>query len=129
MSCSSHINQTFIIESGTNGNWVGDTISACTAVYTNTINSCDSDTRIDLLSGETMFNKSITPEVDSTIDLGTPTRRFRELNFLSGNTAVWTTGKLTTNMIDLGLDSSGNGVILTADNTILPNDILSGGTY
>ena len=135
MSCqgnSSDINQTFIIEpiffsSGS----TAPVISACTAVYTNLIISCDGDAKIDITnSGETIFNTNIVPLTDATIDLGSTARRFRDVNTVSGTSTYWTaTTSVTTAMLDLGVDSSGNTRQITANNSIIQNDTLLGGTY
>lgn len=126
---NSSINKTFILEpmSTTGGTPV---ISACTAVYTNEVISCDGDAVIQLGSGETIFNTAIMPTVDGTIDVGTPVRRFREVNTYSGTSTYWTaTTSVTTAMLDLGLDSSGNTRQITANNSVIQNDILLGGSY
>lgn len=130
MSCentSSNINQTFIIEP------INDAIpiiSACTAVYTNNIISCDGDAEIILGTGQTIFNTSLIPSLDATIDVGIPTRRFRDINTVSGTSSVWTsTIKVTTPLLDLGIDSSGNTRQITANNSIVQDDFLNGGSY
>ena len=132
MSCSnnsSSINQMFIIEpmSLTGGTPV---ISACTAIYTNTIISCSGDAEIILGTGQTIFNTSIIPLLDATIDIGIPLQRFRDINTVSGTSSVWTsTISVTTPLLDLGLDSSGNTRQITADNSIVQDDFLNGGVY
>ena len=126
---NSSINTTFIIEplSITGGSL---TLSACTAVYTNELISCSGDSIVYLSSGETIFNTSINPLIDSAIDMGTPSRRFRDVNTISGTSSVWisTTSVTTPNLI-LGLDSSGNTRTITANNSVIQNDILNGGSY
>lgn len=130
MNCNpSDINQTFIIEplSITGGTPV---ISACTAVFTNEVISCDGNANIILGSGETIFNTSIIPLVDGTIDLGITGRRFRSINTVSGTSTFWTyTTSVTTAALNLGLDSNGDLRIITADNSIIQNDSLNGGQY
>lgn len=132
MSCignSSDINQTFIIEplSLTGGS---PTISACTAVFTNELVSCDGDATISLGSGSTTFNTDIIPTTDATIDLGYPLQRFRDINTVSGTSSFWTSSiSVSTPSLQLGLDSSGNTRTITADNSIIQNDILDGNTY
>lgn len=132
MSCSnnsSSINQMFIIEpmSLTGGTPV---ISACTAIYTNTIISCSGDAEIILGTGQTIFNTSIIPLLDATIDVGIPLQRFRDVNTVSGTSSVWTsTISVTTPLLNLGLDSSGNTRQITADNSIIQDDFLNGGIY
>lgn len=131
MSCGTHngsINETFIIETVyTSGNT--NILSACTGFYTDTVVSCSGDAAIVLSSGETLFNTSIVPQIDATIDLGTLSKRFRNINTVSGSSTVWTTTSLNTGNVNLGNDSQGNSRIITADNSILVNDELFGGTY
>jgi hypothetical protein len=120
----SDINETFIIES------VGDSIIACTQVVTNEVLSCSGDSKIVLSSGETIFNTSIIPNEDASIDIGQPLKRFRDINTVSGNSTVWTsTLKVNTPMLDLGNDSLGNLRQITANNSIIEDDTLLGGTY
>jgi len=132
MSCSSNssnINQTFIIEPMfiTGGTPV---VSACTAVYTNSIISCSGDAEIILSSGQTIFNASIIPLLDSVIDLGVPLQRFRNINTVSGTSSIWSsTISVTTPLLDLGLDTLGNPRQITADNSIIQDDFLNGGDY
>ena len=131
MSCqgnSSDINQTFIIEplSITSST----VVSACTAVYTNELNSCSGDSQIQMTSGATIFNTDILPVIDATIGLGLPGSRFRVVNTVSGTSTYWTaTTSVTTAMLDLGVDSGGNTRQITANNSIIQDDILLGGTY
>lgn len=132
MSCtnnSSNINKTFIIEplSVTGG---APTLTACTVVYTNKVESCSGNTEILLTSGATVFNTDLVPVSGDTLSVGTPSRRFRELNSVSGTTTIWSaTTRVSTPNLDLGVDSSGNTRIITANNSILQNDCLIGGTY
>jgi hypothetical protein len=129
MSCntnSSTINKTFIIESIEST----DILSACTSFYANNIISCSGDTEILLTSGATIFNTDLVPITPDTISVGRPTRRFRELNTVSGTTSVWTvTTRVNTPELNLGLDSSGNTRIITANNSIIQDDILFGGGF
>lgn len=125
----SDINETFIIES------VGDAavftaITACTEVVTNLVVSCSGDSKIQLSSGETIFNTTITPSSDSTIDIGTPPKRFRNINTVSGTSTVWqATIRIKTPKLDLGLDSNGENREINADNSIIKDDTLLGGSY
>lgn len=126
---NSNITKTFIIEplSLTGGTPV---ISACTTVFTNKVESCSGNTEILLTSGSTVFNTNLIPVDDGTISVGTPIKRFREINSMSGVTTLWTaTTMVTTPILDLGIDSSGNTRQITADNSIIQNDCLLGGTY
>lgn len=123
----SDINETFVIEPLIINN---DTISACTAVITNNLISCSGDSQIHLASGSTIFNTSIVPETDANIDAGTPLKRFRNINTLSGTSSVWTSSlTVITPTLDLGLDSQGNLRQITANNSIIKDDTLLGGTY
>ncbi len=124
----SDINETFIIEPL---NLTGGTIvSACTAVYTNSVISCSGDSQINLYSGLTEFNTNLTPKNDATIDAGTPIKRFRNINTVSGTSSVWTsTIKVSTPTLDLGYDSEGNLRQITANSSVIQDDTLQGGTY
>jgi hypothetical protein len=84
-----------------------------------------------------LTTNTIEPSLDITYDAGTPTKRFRSLNSYSGKTTVWEVGsqtRLTTNTVetktlDLGQDLSGNTRQITANNSIIQDDILYGGTF
>lgn len=124
MLCNGNINQTFIIEK------IDDTpiISACTSVYSNKLISCDSDTQIILNPSEIIINKNIIPS-DFNIDLGNISNRFRTINTISGSSTFWSSTTVSTLGLNLGLDSSNNQRIITANNSIIANDILFGGYY
>ena len=132
MSCSntsSNINQTFIIEplSITGGS---PTLSACTTMFTNLVESCSGDTTISLTSGSTIFNNEIVPENDNTINIGSNIKRFREVNSVSGTSSYWSSSvSVTTPNLNLGNDSLGDSRIITANNSIMQTDTLNGGTY
>jgi len=131
MSCtnnSSNINKTFIIEplpiSGT------PIVSACTGVFTNLLVSCDENTQIELTGFSTTFNRDIVPFVSDAIDVGIPNRRFRDINTVSGTSTYWTsTVVVNTPLLDLGLDSLSNLRQIDADNSIIQDDVLFGGTF
>lgn len=129
MSCTnntSNINKTFIVESPVSG----ETLSACTVVYTNRVESCSGDTEVLLTQGATVFNTDLVPVNHETVSVGTPTRRFRELNSVSGTTSVWVaTTRVETPALHLGVDSSGNTRTITANNSVIQDDILFGGTF
>ena len=73
---------------------------------------------------------SILPTQDITVNIGTPTNRFREVNTYSGTTTIWSATTIVYSpTLDLGLDSLGNSRILTANSSILNNDVLLGGSY
>jgi hypothetical protein len=106
------------------------TVSACTFIQTNELRNCDEDNQIQLLSGKTIFNTNLTPNADATLDIGLEVKRFRNINTVSGTSSFWvSTTKVITPMLDLGLDSQGNIRQITADNSILENDVLLGGIY
>lgn len=95
--------------------------SACT-ISTDVITSCS-------LTGITLTD-SIYPEIDGTIDLGTPIKRFRDINTISGTSTVWTVTQIThTPIVDLGLDLSAETRQITANNSIIQDDILWGGEF
>lgn len=124
----SDINETFIIEAEI---LTGSTIfSACTGVFTNSVISCSGDSQINLYSGLTEFNTNLVPNLDTTVDVGTPVKRFRNVNTVSGSSSVWTsTITVITPTLDLGNDSQGNLRQITANNSVIQNDTLLGGTY
>ena len=132
MSCTnntSNINKTFIIESAS-ALTTGDTISACTAVYTNNIIECDPESGVTINNILQYSGDTIMPLVDNTINLGTPLKRFRDLNTISGTSTVWvSTNRIETPELRLGLDLSGNTRTITADSSILKYDTLLGGSY
>ena len=123
---NSNLKQSFLVVPSLNQ----ETLSACTAIYTNEIISCSGDSIVFLSSGETVFNTSIKPLIDGTIDAGTPLKRFRDINTISGTTTVWSaTTSVTTPTLNLGLDSLNNLRIINADNSIVQDDTLFGGQY
>lgn len=106
------------------------TISACTSIQTNKIVSCSGDTQISLTSGQTIFNTTLIPNLDGIIDVGSTSKRFRDVNTVSGSSTVWTSSiKVNTPTLDLGNDSQGNLRQITADNSIIKDDTLLGGAY
>ena len=87
------------------------------------------DNLYDCVSGITLHG-DITPVTDNTINLGTPIKRFRDINTVSGTTTVWSsTIKIFTPELDLGLDSLGNQRTITANNSVIQNDTLNGGIF
>jgi|LauGreDrversion4_2_1035121.scaffolds.fasta_scaffold00419_10 hypothetical protein len=81
------------------------------------------------LSGITL-SSDITPNSDNNINLGNSVRRFRDINTVSGTSSYWTsTVKVITPELDLGVDSSGNTRTITANNSVIQDDILNGGIY
>jgi hypothetical protein len=83
----------------------------------------------DCVSGITLHG-DITPVTDNTINLGTPIKRFRDINTVSGTTTIWSaTTRVYTPEVDLGLDSLNNQRTITANNSIIQNDILNGGSF
>jgi hypothetical protein len=125
MQCNGNINQTFIIETIEEA----PIMSACTGVFTNHLISCNTDTEIDLSTNDIVINKNLLPS-NNSIDIGTQSNRFREINTLSGTTTLWvSTIAISTPNLYLGLDSLGEARTLTADNSILKDDLLNGGDY
>lgn len=99
----------------------GGSGSCITELYVENIFSCDTGVTI---------HSDFTPSSDNTINLGTPIKRFRNINTVSGTSSVWTsTVKVNTPEIDLGLDSLGNQRIITANNSVIQQDVLNGGTF
>jgi len=114
-------------------------------IKANIITACDSDNTILLTSGATIFNKTIIieditingelnsniiPSTDNTLSLGSQSRRFRDINTYSGSTTIWSVSQVVnTPEINLGLDSMSESRIINANNSIIQNDCLLGGTY
>lgn len=82
------------------------------------------------ISGNTETSADLLTSSDGISDIGSPIKRFRKINTLSGTSTVWTsTNKVITPQIDLGLDVNNNSRVITANNSIIQNDILNGGTF
>jgi hypothetical protein len=97
-------------------------------IYTEFILPCESGVTIN--NAVTIYSTEVLPTSDNLINFGSPTRRYRNVNTVSGTSTVWTsTGVIYTPVLDLGLDSSGNTRIITADSSIIQNDLLDGGIY
>jgi len=99
---------------------INGVLSACTGVYTSNLYGCSPIT----------IHDDLLPLNDGGSDLGSPVKRFRDVNTISGTSTVWTsTNKIITPELNLGLDSSGNTRTITANNSIIQDDILNGGDY
>ena len=76
------------------------------------------------------FHNDIKPYSSDTINLGTSGFRFRDVNTLSGTSTYWTsTITVNTPQVNLGLDGNGNSRIITANNSVVQDDTLNGGTF
>lgn len=119
------LNKTFIISSAQ-----VTPVLPCTAYTTNLIFSCDGS-KTFTFSGNTITPyKDIIPQNDGEINIGSPVRRFRDINTISGTSTVWTsTNQVVTPNLNLGFDSQGNLRVITANNSIIQQDILNGGNY
>lgn len=133
MSCInnfSNINETFIIEpvflTGNSTTW-----SACTGLYTNMVISCDSALYMQFDSSLSAItsNANLVPSQDNVYSLGSPTKRYRQINTMSGSSTFWAITNLSAGTINLGNDLSGNPRIITPDTIILNQDLLSSGFY
>lgn len=83
-----------------------------------------------IINNNTFVGNDIEPLVDGVVDIGTPIKRFREINTISGNSTVWySSNQVITPNLNLGLDTLGNQRTITADNSIIQNDVLFGGTF
>jgi hypothetical protein len=103
------------------GSFTGGTGSCITDLYVENLHSCT--------TGITLHN-DIIPNNDGAINLGTPAKRFRDINTVSGTTTYWTsTVKVITPELDLGNDSLGNPRVINADDSIIQGDTLTGGIY
>jgi len=97
----------------------------------NTFNSLSATTMSagTLTTGGITTSGDIILTTDNTFVIGTPIKRFREVNTVSGTSSYWKSTTVSATTIDLGLDSSGNTRIINANNSIIKNDCLDGGTY
>lgn len=103
------------------GSFTGGSGNCITELYIEDLYSCN--------TGITLHN-DIIPEPDNSVNLGSPVRRFRDINTVSGTTSYWvTTVKVISPELDLGNDSLGNPRIITANNSVIQNDTLNGGNY
>lgn len=85
---------------------------------------------ISITSGGTVYHTDILVNVDSTFNLGTPLKRFRNINTVSGTSTTWSsTNCVITPNLHLGLDSNQNQRIITANNSVIQDDQLNNGTY
>ena len=126
-NCNSNIsiNETFIVSSTPI-----IPVLPCSAVTTDHIYSCDDNLMVDFSNNTINPHVDIVPNDDNSLSLGTPSYRFREINTYSGTSTYWiATTSVTTPMLDLELDSLGNNRQITADNSVIQNDILNGGNY
>lgn len=108
---------------------VGGDLYVCSGTtFTDTINPCTSGVTIN--NNFTVYEDETVPTSDGTKSLGTPIRRWRNVNTVSGTSTVWTsTNSVITPNLDLGNDTLGNSRTITADNSVIQNDILLGGSY
>jgi hypothetical protein len=112
---------------------ISDWSTFLTPFFTGGTGSCITDLYIDNLhscfTAITLHN-DIIPNIDNTINLGTTLKRFRDINTVSGTSSYWAaTVKVISPEIELGTDILGNTRIITANNSIIQNDTLQGGTY
>lgn len=131
--CNTDVVKYFIVQPSTaNGGDIissGDTYTCSGITYTNDIEPCDPLSGVTISSGITVYSTEILPLTDNQINLGSNSKRFRNINTVSGNSSVWTSTYINTTELNLGLDSSGNTRTITADNSVIQDDILNGGGY
>jgi hypothetical protein len=127
-SCSQgniNINKTFIISSTPIV-----PVLPCSAVTTNIMFNCNGSNTFTFTGDTITPHKSIIPNIDNTLNLGTVSKRFRDVNTVSGTSTVWTSiNQVITPNLNLGFDSDNNQRIITANNSIIVNDTLFGGNY
>lgn len=96
--------------------------SSGSTAFFNTISAC-TDNTINV-------GANLVPTVDNTFDVGTPIRRYREVNTVNGMSSIWaSTVRVVTPEVTLGYDSMGELRILNANSSILQNDVINGGSY
>jgi hypothetical protein len=129
--CGPDVVKYFVVEPSTGGSTTGATgnFYVCSGTtFTDVIDPCS--TGVTINSNFSVYQNATLPTSDGTKDLGSPVRRFRDINTISGTSTVWTsTDRVITPNLDLGLDGLGNPRIITADNSVIQNDILNGGSY
>lgn len=103
------------------GYFTGGSGNCITELYVEEIFSCN--------TGVTIHSDFI-PSSDNSIDLGTPIKRFRNINTVNGYGTIWSAStRVYTPELNLGLDSDSNSRIITANNSIIKDDTLLGGTF
>jgi len=97
-------------------------------IFTDFIDPCSSGVTIN--SNFTVYEDFTQPTSDGTKTFGTPNRRFRDVNTISGTSTVWTsTDRVVTPELHLGLDSQNNNRTITANNSVIQDDVLDAGDY
>jgi hypothetical protein len=105
----------------TGSSFTGGSGNCITELYVDDIFSCGTGVTI---------NNDFLPVTDNTINLGTPVKRYRDINTVSGTTTIWSaTTRVYTPELDLGLDSNSESRVMNANNSVLQNDILNGGSF
>ena len=129
--CGPDVVKYFVVEPSTGGSTTGATgnFYVCNGtLFTDVIDPCS--TGVTINSNFSVYQDTTLPTSDGTKDLGSPVRRFRDVNTISGTSTVWTsTDRVITPNLDLGQDTLGNPRIITADNSVIQSDILNGGSY
>jgi len=130
---NSDITKIFIVEPS-GGGFTGNTVNGNLYVTGDLYNCGTGTTFVQTISACTNdiinVGSNLYPTTDNTWNIGTPFRRFRDVNTISGTSTVWvSTTSITTPLLDLGIDSSGNTRQITADNSIIQDDCLLGGIY
>lgn len=121
-----------IVITGSTGDFtVNGNLFVCNSgstIFTDTIDPCTSGVTIN--SNFTVYQDITQPTSDNTKSFGTPNRRFRDVNTVSGTSTVWaSTDRVITPVLHLGLDSQSNNRIITANNSIIQDDLLDAGDY
>jgi hypothetical protein len=96
--------------------------------FTDFIDPCS--TGVTISNNFTVTPNEVIPTSDDTKTLGTLGRRWRSVNTVSGTSTTWSSSsRVITPRLELGVDISGNTRTITANNSIIQNDCLNGGTY
>jgi hypothetical protein len=111
------ISETFIIQSK-----IISSESQTNVISTNQISNLNS-------SGITLDCATLVPSYDNVSDLGSPIKRFRNINTVSGSSSIWNSNTINSDTLNLGYDSNNELRILTANNSIIKDDTLLGGYY
>lgn len=140
--CNAEIVKYYVVQpagqtsiTGSTGDFsVGGDLLVCgtgSTIYTNFIEPCDPLSGVTIAGIVTFLpNPTVQPTIDDSVTLGTTIRRFRDINTVSGTSTVWTsTNQVITPNLNLGLDGLGEQRTINANNSIIQDDTLLGGSY
>jgi hypothetical protein len=123
-NCNVDVVKYFLVQPDT-----GDVYNCSGTTFVNNIDACDPLSGVTINNAITVFPTEIIPLTDDQVNLGSPIRRFREINVVSGSSTIWTATTIYSPEINLGFDSNNELRIINADNSVIQDDTLNGGIY